>query len=138
MYSLQMSAFDYRLYKLGFTGKDFVFRLRKSDKLRKNKHFQAVYKSGKSFANRMLVLYVLPNQSDSRKIGFAAGKRLGNAVIRNRVKRLLRETYRLNQSKLPAGCDYILVGRQPAVGARCQDITASFLKLCDRISSGKQ
>jgi ribonuclease P protein component len=62
-----------------------VLSLKKSAKLKKNKSFQAVYKGGKSIANRLLVLYMLPNQSDFRKVGFAAGKRLGNAVDRKSV-----------------------------------------------------
>lgn len=109
-----------------------VYTLRKTDKLRKNKSFQAVYKEGKSFANRMLVLYMLPNESGTQRIGFAAGKRLGNAVIRNRVKRMMRETFRLYRAKLPPGYDYILVGRQPVVDVKMQEVVAAFLSLCGR------
>lgn len=110
-----------------------MFSLKKSSKLTKNKNFQAVYKGGRSIANRMLVLYMLPNQSSCRKAGFAAGKRLGNAVVRNRVKRMMREAFRLNQEKLPAGYDFILVGRQPAVAAKTQDVAAALLNICSRI-----
>lgn len=100
--------------------------------LHKNKNFQAVYRSGKSYANRMVVLYVLPNYSNTRRIGFAAGKRLGNAVVRNRVKRLLRDTYRLNQSKLISGMDLILVGRQAAVKSNRMAVEKAFVNLCDK------
>lgn len=110
-----------------------MLTLKKADRLRKNKSFQAVYKDGKSHANRLLVLYMLPNNSPCKKIGFAAGKRLGNAVTRNRVKRMMREAFRLNQSRLPDGYDYILVGRQPAVGVKSQEVISSFLNLCGRI-----
>jgi ribonuclease P protein component len=110
-----------------------VLSLRKADKLRKNKKFQAVYKGGKSVSNRLLVLYMLPNQSNCNKIGFAAGKRLGNAVIRNRVKRMMREAFRLNRDKLPAGYDFILVGRQPVVGVKAQEVISAFLNLSGRM-----
>lgn len=110
-----------------------MLSLKKSAKLKKNKNFQAVYKGGKSIANRLLVLYMLPNQSDFRKVGFAAGKRLGNAVVRNRVKRMMREAFRLNQDKLPVGYDFILVGRQPAVSVKTQELTAALLNICGRI-----
>ncbi len=111
----------------------FVLSLKKSDKLRKNKNFQAVYKDGRSVSNRLLVLYMLPNQSAVSKIGFAAGKRLGNAVVRNRVKRMMREAFRLNRDQLPVGYDYILVGRKPAVDVKAQDVFKAFLNLCGRI-----
>ena len=110
-----------------------MLTLRKADKLRKNKSFQAVYKGGKSLSNRLLVLYMLPNQAGCRKIGFAAGKRLGNAVVRNRVKRMMREAFRLNRMKMPNSYDYILVGRQPVVGVKSQEVILAFLNLCARI-----
>ena len=65
--------------------------------LKKKKDFQAVYSRGKSYANRFLVLYVFQSKEFQGKVGFAAGRKLGNAVKRNRIKRLLRESYRLHQ-----------------------------------------
>lgn len=105
------------------------FTLPKWGRLCQNKSFQAVYREGKSYANRQLVLYVLPNQSAKRRIGFAAGKRLGSAVVRNRLKRLLREAYRLHQDKIVIGVDIVLVGRKPLVGASLQQVTKAFLEL---------
>lgn len=84
-------------------------------------------------SNRLLVLYMLPNQSSSNKIGFAAGKKLGNAVVRNRVKRMMREAFRLNKDKLPDGYDFILVGRKPVVGVKAQEVAGAFLNLCGRM-----
>ncbi|QJW46276.1 ribonuclease P protein component [bacterium BFN5] len=109
-----------------------MYKLSKQGILRKNNSFQAVYRSGKSYANKAMVLYVLPNDGANRKIGFAAGKRLGNAVIRNRVKRLLREAYRLNQHKLTADVDLILVGRQAMVKSRYKTVARAFLDLCSK------
>ena len=108
------------------------FTLPKTGKLCLNKNFQAVYKSGKSYANKQLVVYVLPNQSVKRRVGFAAGKRLGSAVVRNRLKRLLREAYRHHQSKLVAGVDLVLVARQPLVDAKVDKAIKAFLDICTK------
>ena len=77
--------------------------------LKKKKDFQAVYSRGKSYANRFLVLYVFRSNGFQGKVGFAAGKKLGNAVKRNRIKRLLRESYRMHQSEIEEGVSLLLV-----------------------------
>lgn len=109
-----------------------MYKLSKQGILRSNKSFQSVYRSGRSYANKTMVLYVLPNAGECRKTGFAAGKRLGNAVVRNRVKRLLREAYRLNQHRLKPGVDLILVGRQAMVKSRYQAVAGAFLDICSK------
>ncbi len=109
-----------------------IYKLSKQGMLHKNKNFQAVYKAGKSYANRMVVLYVLPNIGNVRRVGFAAGKKLGNAVIRNRVKRLLRDSYRLNQYRLVDGIDLLLVGRQAAVKSDSMAVAKAFIHLCEK------
>ncbi len=109
-----------------------MYKLPKSGRLRRNKCFQAVYRSGKSYANRQIVLYVLPQHGRERRVGFAAGKRLGNAVVRNRVKRLLREAYRLQQHNLKNGFDLIIVGRQTLVNETLPAVSAALSHLCDR------
>jgi ribonuclease P protein component len=110
----------------------FMYKLEKKSLLRKNKNFQKVYKAGKSYANKELVIYVVPNKNEERRVGFAAGKRLGNAVKRNRVKRLLRETYRLNQHRLCNGVDLIIVGRQSLLDKKLPAVISSFLSLSKR------
>ncbi|WP_425059450.1 ribonuclease P protein component [Sporomusa carbonis] len=105
------------------------FKLPKCGRLCQNKSFQAVYRSGRSYANKYLVIYVLPNQSACRRVGFAAGKRLGTAVVRNRLKRLMRETYRLHQAELINGVDLVLVGRQPLINAGLERVRKAFLEL---------
>ena len=97
--------------------------------LKKKKDFQAVYSRGKSYANRFLVLYVFRSNGFQGKVGFAAGKKLGNAVKRNRVKRLLRESYRMNQGAIKEGVSLLFVGRKAAVDAGCQDLEKAFLAL---------
>jgi len=109
-----------------------MYTLPKSGRLRRNESFQAVYRSGKSYANRHLVLYVLPQRGGSRRVGFAAGRRLGSAVVRNRIKRLLREAYRLEQHRLVDGIDLILVGRQSLIGEGLSTAAAAVRHLCAR------
>ena len=108
------------------------YTLPKCGRLHENSQFQAVYRTGRSVANRMAVLYLVPNGQAVNQIGFAAGKRLGNAVVRNRVKRLLRESYRLQQHQLLKGYDLVLVGRQAMIKADLQKTVNAFLDLCLR------
>ena len=97
--------------------------------LKKKKDFQAVYSRGKSYANRFLVLYVFRSNGFQGKVGFAAGKKLGNAVKRNRIKRLLRESYRMHQSEIEEGVSLLLVGRKAALAVKCQELEMAFLAL---------
>ena len=97
--------------------------------LKKKKDFQAVYSRGKSYANRFLVLYVFRSNGFQGKVGFAAGKKLGNAVKRNRIKRLLRESYRMHQSEIEEGVSLLLVARKAALAVKCQELEKAFLAL---------
>lgn len=103
-----------------------MYNLRKRRILRRRGDFQRVYRSGKSFANRYLVLYIVKSAQAEGQVGFAAGKKLGNAVTRNRVKRLLRECYRQNQFSLQKGYNLLLVGRLAAVPEKYETLEKAF------------
>ncbi|MCR5176076.1 MAG: ribonuclease P protein component [Anaerovibrio sp.] len=106
-----------------------MYKLPKSRILCRRNDFQKVHRFGKSYANRYLVLYVFTASGLEDKVGFAAGKKLGNAVTRNRVKRLMRECYRLNQGDIKNNLCLLLVGRKPAVGKKYDVIEKAFLDL---------
>ena len=96
------------------------------------KNFSQVYSQGKSFANRDMVVYILRDETFNGKVGFAAGKKLGCAVIRNRVKRLLREAYRLNQNNIRQNLAMIIIGRKSLVTAKLDAVSKSFVALSKR------
>lgn len=97
--------------------------------IKRRSDFQRVYRVGRSYANRYFVLYVFPAANIRGRVGFAAGKKLGCAVVRNRVKRLLRESYRLHQELLRDDVALLLVGRKAMVEAKCQAVEKAFLKV---------
>lgn len=109
-----------------------MFELGRNKILRGKREFNTVHSKGRSFANREIVLYVLEDETLNGKVGFAAGKKLGCAVIRNRVKRILREAYRLNQHKVKPNCAIILVGRKNLVDAKSDVAIKSFGDICRR------
>lgn len=109
-----------------------MFELNKSEILRDKREFNVVYSNGRSFANKDLVLYVLNDERYNGKVGFAAGKKLGCAVVRNRVKRLLREAYRLNKKNLRSDRAIILMGRKNLVDAKVDVAIKALRDLCKK------
>lgn len=109
-----------------------MFELGRDKIFRGKREFNKVYSQGRSFANREMVLYVLENADLRGRVGFAAGKKLGGAVVRNRVKRLLREAFRLNQYNVKPNCAIILVGRKNLIDAKADVAIKSFREICRR------
>ena len=81
----------------------------KSRRLASNRQFKAVLDRGRRAGDRLLVLYAAPNDRGYPRLGVSVGKSSGNAVARNRLKRLLREAFRLSQDRLPRDFDYVLM-----------------------------
>lgn len=85
-----------------------------SESLKKNRDFQNVYCNGLSYANRFLVMYVLENHLGKNRIGISVSKKVGNSVIRHRVTRLIRESYRLQEALFQNGLDIVVIARVSA------------------------
>lgn len=100
-----------------------------SESLKRNSDFQRVYREGKSYANRYLVLYVLQNQTERNRLGISVSKKVGNSVVRHRMARLIRESYRLQEDMFNSGLDMVVVTRKNAVNCSCQEIISALLHL---------
>ena len=100
-----------------------------SDSLKKNKDFQVVYRNGKSYANKYLVMYVLKNDTEQNRIGISVSKKVGNSVVRHRMTRLIRESYRLQESTFQRGLDIVVVCRASAKDKGYKDMESALIHL---------
>ena len=96
--------------------------------LKKNSDFRRLYAKGKSAVTPYLVVYTRPN-----RLGYTVSVKLGHAVVRNRVRRRLREIYRLNAPRLRQGHDIVIVARSRAVGSEYRKLNAAFLRACESL-----
>ena len=104
--------------------------MQRHQRLTGEKRFASIHKEGRAWANRHLVLKALPNGLEDSRFGFSTSRRVGNAVIRNRVKRRLREV--LRASPVKTGWDVVVIGRSPAGAAGFHELKASLQDLLRR------
>ena len=102
--------------------------MRFSSSLKLNHIFQRLYHT-KGVADGYLVLYARKNRSNSNLVGITVSKKLGKAHVRNRVRRRIREVYRLNEEQFQPGWDIVVVARSKAVDAEFSRLTKSYLSL---------
>ena len=100
-----------------------------SESLKKNQDFQSVYRNGKSYANHLLVMYVLENNLDKNRLGISVSKKVGNSVVRHHVTRLVRESYRLQENIFNSGLDIVVVARANAASASFREFESALLHL---------
>jgi ribonuclease P protein component len=91
--------------------------------------FERVRRFGKSYAHPFIVLVVLPNEMDQSRFGISAGRSIGNAVQRNRAKRILRETVRPLIPGIAAGWDLVILARKPMANASFDEISTALTNL---------
>ena len=81
------------------------------ESLKNNRDFQSVYRTGKSYANKYLVMYILENRTDMNRVGISVSKKVGNSIVRHRLTRVIRECVRLNSECIKSGYDIVIVAR---------------------------
>lgn len=97
--------------------------------LKNSLEFGNVYKRGKSYANKYLVMYIVDNGLEINRLGISVSKKVGNSVVRHRITRLIREAYRLHQNDLIQGKDIVVVARVNSKGRDYWDIESAFIHL---------
>lgn len=100
-----------------------------TNSIKKNEEFQQIYRQGKSYANKYLVMYAKKNDSETGRLGISVSKKVGNSVVRHRLSRLIRESYRLNENQFHSGWDIIVIARQTAKGRSYDEISSAVLHL---------
>jgi len=104
-----------------------------SKSLKLNHLFRRLYQKGKSAANKYLVIYCRRNGSPENRIGYTVSRKLGHAVVRNRVRRRLREIYRLHEQEFRPGWDLVVVARSRAVDAPYKKLEGAYLSLAGKL-----
>ncbi len=104
--------------------------MKKTYRIKKNSEYQLVFKNGKSTANRQFVIYILnkPAQPNFR-IGLSVSKQIGNAVVRNKVKRLIRETFQSLIEDLPNHYDFVIIARKPTSSMNFHEVKSSIIHI---------
>lgn len=103
---------------------------RKHERIRHRREFIRVYEQGNAIRSTSFVLHLLPHQPQHYcRLGITASRKVGNAVTRNRCKRLVRELFRRNKEKFPPGTDIVVVVTREMVGKTYADLEAELLEL---------
>ena len=104
-----------------------------SSSLKFNHVFRRLYNKGDSCANRYLVIYCRKNGSKRNRIGLTVSAKLAHAVHRNRLRRQLREIYRLHEAQFARGYDIVVVARTRAIGADYAALERAYLSLAAKL-----
>ncbi len=108
------------------------FTFKKSNRLKSKKSFQIVYVKGRTVVDPLSVFYILPEQAADIRIGLAVGKKLGCAVVRNHVKRMMREVFRRHREEMKKGYHIVWVARKKLTKADYKTFERVFLRLAKR------
>lgn len=112
--------------------------LESNERIKKSSNFKYVYSRGKSVSDRNLVLYIARNGMNINKVGLSVSKKVGNSVTRNRIRRLIKEAYRLNKKSFKKGYDLVFIARASAAFAGYFDIERSIKGLMGRSGLNKE
>ena len=103
--------------------------MNKKHRLRKNDDFKKVYKKGKNYWNRNLILYIMKNGLDYTRIGFSVTKKIGNSVVRNKIRRRMKEICRQNLNNIGKGYDIIFIPKKNVVDITYRDLKSAMLHI---------
>ncbi|GAA0467697.1 ribonuclease P protein component [Alkalibacillus silvisoli] len=113
--------------------------MKKAYRVKKNEEFQQIFKEGHSFANRQLVIYTLNKEGQSHlRVGFSVGKKIGNAVTRNQIKRYLRQAFIDLDPYIKPDYDYIIIARIPTRSMGYHEIKSSLNHLLKKTKKFRQ
>ncbi|MGE5633460.1 MAG: ribonuclease P protein component [Caulobacteraceae bacterium] len=101
-------------------------------KLKKNYEFKKVYSEGRYYVEKYIVMYLIKNDSEVNRVGFSVSKKVGNSVTRNRVKRLMKEAYRLFSGKVKLGYDMVFTARAGSAEAEYETIKNNMMSVLNR------
>lgn len=104
-----------------------------TDTLKQNYEFRRLYSKGHSAATPYLVVYVRQTKRDKNRIGFTVSTKVGKAVVRNHVRRRLREAYRLHEGSIRRGSELVVVARVRAASASYRQLEGAFLAACGKL-----
>ena len=107
--------------------------MKKTQSLKKNHEFRRLYSKGKSTSSPYLAVYCRKNRLGINRIGFTVSTRLGNAVTRNRIRRRLKESYRLNEDKFRSGYDIVAVARYRCADADFDVLQKEMIRVFDKL-----
>ncbi len=103
--------------------------------LKKNSDFRRLYAKGRNAVLPTLVVYLRRTRREDNRVGFTVTTRLGHAVVRNRIRRRLREVYRLHREELRPGLDLVVVARSRSINAPFRTLEREFLAACRQLSA---
>jgi len=102
--------------------------MKKDYRIKKNEEFQEVFKKGRSFANKQFVLYLLEKKEQEHfRIGLSVSKKIGNAVLRNKIKRYIREVFHELKDQVKPNYDYIIIARKPVAEMTYHEVKNSLI-----------
>ena len=108
--------------------------LKFTESLKKNYQFRYIYNKGKSSATKFLVIYFVKNGQEINHLGVSVSKKVGKSVVRSRVTRLIKESYRLNEYRIKPGYDIVFIARVSANSASYAEINSSLCYLLKKHS----
>ena len=111
--------------------------MKPANRLKKNSDFNVVYSKKKSMANKLLIIYITENGLNNNRVGFVVSKKVGNSVIRSKVKRLMKESYRLNDSRFKISYDIIFIARADCKNSTFKEIESALLHLMKKMKLTK-